>query len=113
MDRLDHHADARDLLHAARCGDEQALGRLLAPHWCDLKLFCGLMLGDADAAERAITETALTARSEVGIIESEAAVRMWIHRIAVRVCVRAIRDSPLHDDQPPERVLGMNETDDP
>jgi len=82
MDRFDH----QELLQAARCGDEQALGHLLAPHWCGLKLFCGLMLGDADAADRALTATAQTACSEVERIESPAAVRMWIHRIAVRIC---------------------------
>jgi DNA-directed RNA polymerase specialized sigma24 family protein len=98
MDRPDHHES--DLLQAARCGDEHALGRLLAPHWCGLKLFCGLMLGDADAAERAMTETARTARSEIEGIEPPAAVRMWIHRIALRVCVEAIGDDPTQDDQP-------------
>ena len=84
------------LLHAARCGDEQALARLLAPHWCALKLFCGLMLGDADAAERALTETALAARSEVAAVESSLAVRMWIHRIAVRMCDQEIGYQPLN-----------------
>jgi DNA-directed RNA polymerase specialized sigma24 family protein len=92
MDRYDHH----ELLQAARCGDEDALGRLLAPHWCALKLFCGLMLGDADAAERAITETARTARSEVEVVQSPAVVRMWIHRIAVRVCDQEIGYQPLN-----------------
>jgi DNA-directed RNA polymerase specialized sigma24 family protein len=100
MNPLDDHCDVRELLQEARCGDEQALGRLLAPHWCALKLFCGLMLGDADAAERALTETARTARSEVEVIESPATVRMWIHRIAVGVCVQAIDDGPIEDDQP-------------
>ena len=90
MDRCDHD----ELLQAARCGDERALARLLAPHWCALKLFCGLMLGDADAAERAVTETARTARSEVEGIESPAIVRMWIHRIAARVCIREIGYQP-------------------
>ena len=91
MDRCDHD----ELLQAARCGDERALAHLLAPHWCALKLFCGLMLGDADAADRALTETARAACSEVEVIESPATVRVWIHRIAARVCVDAIGD-----DQP-------------
>jgi DNA-directed RNA polymerase specialized sigma24 family protein len=87
------------LLQAAQCGDDQALARLLAPHWCALKLFCGLMLGDADAAEQALTETALTARSEVAAVESSVAVRMWIHRIALRVCAETIDDGPTEDDR--------------
>jgi DNA-directed RNA polymerase specialized sigma24 family protein len=101
MEAADHNdRHVRDLLDAARTGDELALARLLAPHWCGLKLFCGLMLGDADAAERALTETARTARSEAAVIDSPAVVRMWIHRIAVRVCVEAIDDGPTEDDQP-------------
>ena len=91
--------DVRDLLEAARRGDELALARLLAPHWCGVKLFCGLMLGDADAADRALSETARTARSEAAVIESPAVIRMWIHRIALRVCVEAIDDGPTEDDQ--------------
>jgi len=91
--------DVRDLLDAARRGDELALARLLAPHWCGLKLFCGLMLGDADAADRALTETARTARSEAPVIDSPAVIRMWIHRIAMRVCVEAIDGAPTEDDQ--------------
>lgn len=83
-----------DLLHAARRGDEQALGYLLAPHWCAVKLFCGLMLADLDAADRALVETARTASSEVELIASPAAVRMWIHRIAVRVCIQEIGYQP-------------------
>jgi DNA-directed RNA polymerase specialized sigma24 family protein len=100
MTGSDADGEMRDLLQAARCGDERALGRLLAPHWCALKLFCGLMLGDADAAERALSETTRTARGEIELIESPATIRMWIHQIAVRVCVEAIGDGPTQDDQP-------------
>jgi len=94
--------DARGLLEAARCGDEHALGCLLAPHWRGLKLFCGLMLGDADAADRAMADTVLAARSEVDVIECPASVRMWIHRIAARVCVQAVDHGRIQNDQPPE-----------
>jgi hypothetical protein len=96
----DPDGDLDDLLRAARCGDELALGRLLAPHWCSLKLVCSLMLGDADAADRALAETARMARSEAAVIDSPAVIRMRIHRIAVRVCVEAIDDAPTEDDQP-------------
>jgi len=94
--------EARDLLQAARSGDEHALGCLLAPHWHGLRLFCGLMLGTADAADRAIAETVLAARSELEAIGSPASVRMWIHRIAAHVCVRAVDRDPVQNDQPPE-----------
>jgi len=94
MNPFDEQCDMRALLQAARRGDEQALACLLEPHWCTLKLFCGLMLGDADAAQQALTETARAARSEVAAVESVVAVRMWIHRIAARVCVQAIARRP-------------------
>jgi DNA-directed RNA polymerase specialized sigma24 family protein len=94
MDLFDDQRDMRALLEAARRGDEQALACLLEPHWSTLKLFCGLMLGDADAAEQALTETARAALSEVAAVESSVAVRMWIHRIAVRVCFQAMDDGP-------------------
>lgn len=94
--------DVRDLVRAAQGGEEWALGCLLAPYWRGLKLFCRLMLGDADAADRAIAETVVTARSEVEVMESPASVRMWIHRIAVRVCLQAVGNDPIHNDQPPE-----------
>ena len=80
----DEDADVRELLRAARGGDERALGCLLAPHWCGLKVFCGLMLGEPDAADRAMAQTVLTAQAEVESIDSPAGIRMWIHRIAVR-----------------------------
>jgi DNA-directed RNA polymerase specialized sigma24 family protein len=94
MNPFDDSCDMRALLQAAQRGDERALACLLEPHWCALKLFCGLMLGDADAAEQALTETARAARSEVAAVESSVAVRMWIHRIAVRMCAQAIGDGP-------------------
>ncbi len=87
----------RDLVQAARAGDERALGRLLVPHWRGLKLFCALMLGDAYAADRAMAETVMTAWAEVGVIESPAGVRIWIHRIAARVCIKAVDDGPVQN----------------
>jgi DNA-directed RNA polymerase specialized sigma24 family protein len=110
--------EGRDLVRAARSGDELALGCLLAPYWCGLNVFCGLMLGDAEAADRALAETVRTARSEVEVIESRASVRIWIHRIAARACLRAVGDSEIRNHQPPEPheqgpcwLIGLNGVD--
>jgi DNA-directed RNA polymerase specialized sigma24 family protein len=119
MTHVDENDDGevRDLLRAARSGDELALGCLLAPHWCGLSLFCGLMLGDADAADRAMAETVRTARSEVEVIESPASVRIWIHRIAARACLRAVGDSDAESSTTraaragPCRFIGLNGVD--
>jgi DNA-directed RNA polymerase specialized sigma24 family protein len=105
MDVVDDNQDGddvRELLRAARDGDEHALGCLLSPYWCSLKLFCGLMLGNADAADRAMAETIRAARAEIEFIDSPASARLWIHRIAARVCVRAVDDDPIQNDQPPQ-----------
>jgi RNA polymerase sigma-70 factor, ECF subfamily len=120
MTRVDESDDGevRDLLRAARSGDELALGCLLSPHWCSLSLFCGLMLGDAEAADRVMAETVRTAWSEVDVVESPASVRIWIHRIAARVCLQAVGDRAMRDHQPPEpyeqgprRFVGLNGVD--
>lgn len=84
----------RALLQAAQAGNEEALGRLVAPYRRGLELFCGLMLGDAKQAERAMVQTMRTASSEVTGIRSPAGIRMWIHRITARTCLQAVGPEP-------------------
>ena len=85
-------ADEAALLAAARAGDERAFGALLGRHRHGLECYCYLMLGDPDAARRAIADTAMTAWRERGLVEPEASVRMWLYRVAVRVCGAAAGD---------------------
>lgn len=44
------------------------------------------MLGDPDAAERALAETVVTAWRERGLVENATTVRIWLYRIATRIC---------------------------
>ncbi len=80
------------LLAAARAGDESAFGVLLERHRRGLECYCYLMLGDPDAARYAIADTAMTAWRERAVVDPQASVRMWLYRVAVRVCCEAAGD---------------------
>jgi RNA polymerase sigma-70 factor (ECF subfamily) len=79
--------DERGLLAAACGGDERALGGLLERYRPGLEEFCGLMLGDPQHVERAMQEAVLTAWRERSLAPASPSVRMWLYRIAVRVCL--------------------------
>jgi len=81
--------DERALLDAARAGDEHALGVLLDRHRRGLELYCYLSLGDRANARTALTDTALAAWEERGEGEPATSARMWLYRLAVRVCAEA------------------------
>ena len=81
--------DERALLDAARAGDEQAFGLLLDRHRRGLELYCYLALGDRAKARSALAETALAAWEERGERDPATSARMWLYRLAVRVCSEA------------------------
>ena len=81
--------DEQALLRAARAGDERALGLLLDRHRSGLELYCYMALGDRAKARRALAETALAAWEERGQGEPAISARMWLYRLAVRVCAEA------------------------
>ena len=84
--------DERALLFSARAGDQSAFGRLLDRHRCGLELYCLLMLGDRDAAKHAIADIAVIAWQERALVEPRTSARMWLYRVAVRVCCEAAGD---------------------
>jgi RNA polymerase sigma-70 factor (ECF subfamily) len=81
--------DEQALLDAARGGDERALGLLLDRHRGGLELYCYLALGDQAKARCALAETALAAWEERGEGEPATSARMWLYRLALRVCSEA------------------------
>src|SRR5437764_14208184 len=81
--------DEHVLLDAARAGDEHALGLLLDRHRSGLELYCYLALGDRAEARSALAETALAAWEERGQGGPATSARMWLYRLAVRVCSEA------------------------
>jgi RNA polymerase sigma-70 factor (ECF subfamily) len=79
--------DERVLLDAARGGDERAFGVLLERYRPGLEEFCCLMLGDPQRAEHATRDVTLTAWRERALAPASSSARMWLYRIAVRVCL--------------------------
>ncbi len=104
----DEAAAEAALLRAGKAGDNAALERLLAQHEPSLYTLClGMLRHDSDA-EDAVQETFLRALGGLSRFRGDAAVRTWLFRIAVHVCLewkRARRPvrlwSELHQDAGP------------
>ena len=99
--------DESVLLDAARAGDERAFGVLLERHRPGLEELCCLMLGDPQHAEHAMQEAVLTAWRDRGLAPASSSVRMWLYRIALRVCLEAV-DTPPMSFSADERLTGVN-----
>ena len=67
--------DEQSLLAAARAGDEEAFGRLVAQHREGLEQFCYLMLGDAHDGKCALEQTVLGAWRQRELAEPAATPR--------------------------------------
>ena len=94
----------QQLLDAARAGDEDAYGRLVAAHRRELHAHCYRMLGSTEDAEDALQETLLRAWRGLPRFEGRSSVRSWLYRIATNAALRlAERRRPLvlPDDQGP------------
>jgi RNA polymerase sigma-70 factor (ECF subfamily) len=98
-------AQERELLDAARAGDENAFRRLIEPYQPQLHAHCYRMLGSVQDAEDALQETLLRAWSGLGGFEAGRPLRPWLYRIATNACLDAIshrrkRILPLDGDRP-------------
>jgi hypothetical protein len=87
----------RALLVFACDGDERAFGHLIDHHQRGLAVLCHLMLADPITAESVMTEAAITAWRERDVVELSTTVRVWLYRIAVRLC-QAADPSPMSSD---------------
>jgi RNA polymerase sigma-70 factor (ECF subfamily) len=90
-------AEAR-LLRAGQAGDQAALERLLVPYERPLYALCRGILAHADDAEDAVQETFLRALRALPSFRGDSAVRSWLYRIAVNVCLDRKRSS--HPTEP-------------
>ncbi|MGH2987851.1 MAG: sigma-70 family RNA polymerase sigma factor [Solirubrobacterales bacterium] len=90
----------RELLEAARRGDEDAFGRLVGPHRGELHAHCYRMLASVPDAEDALQE-ALRAWRGLPRFEGRSSLRSWLYRIAANTCLRAI-------ERRPKRVLPID-----
>jgi RNA polymerase sigma-70 factor (ECF subfamily) len=94
-------SDERQLLDAARAGDEKAFALLIGPYQAQLRTHCYRMLGSLHDAEDALQETMLRAWSGLARFESRSSLRSWLYRIATNASLRMI-------DKRPKRVLPID-----
>lgn len=76
-----------ELMAACRAGDSLSLERLFAPHERPLYLLCLGILRNTEDAEDAVQEAFLRALRGLHRFRGDAAVRTWLQRIAVNVCL--------------------------
>jgi RNA polymerase sigma-70 factor, ECF subfamily len=87
-------AQERELLEAARAGDEGAFRQLVEPHHADLHAHCYRMLGSVHDAEDALQDALLRAWRGLSGFEGRSSYRAWLYRIATNACLNAIARRP-------------------
>src|SRR6266550_2900112 len=87
-------APAPQLLEAARGGDQDAYGRLVAPHRAELHAHCYRMLGSVQDAEDALQEALLRAWRGLSRFEGRSSLRSWLYRIATNTSLNVIEKRP-------------------
>jgi RNA polymerase sigma-70 factor, ECF subfamily len=87
-------SDEQELLEAARRGDDDAFGRLVAPYRAQLRAHCYRMLGSLPDAEDALQEALLRAWRGLARFEGRSSFRSWLYTIATNTSLRAIERHP-------------------
>ena len=84
----------RELLDAARDGDEDAFRLLVEPHRGTLHAHCYRMLGSVHDAEDALQDALLRAWRGLRGLEGRSSLRTWLYRIATNACLDATARRP-------------------
>jgi RNA polymerase sigma-70 factor (ECF subfamily) len=95
------NAQERELLEAARGGDEQAFSRLIEPYRGELHAHCYRMLGSVHDAEDALQDASLRAWRGLAKFEGRSSLRSWLYTIATNTSLNEI-------EKRPKRVLPMD-----
>jgi RNA polymerase sigma-70 factor (TIGR02960 family) len=85
-----------DLIEAARAGDGDAFGQLIAAYEPELRALCYRMLGSAQDAEDALQEALLAAWQGLAGFEGRASLRTWLYRVVTTRCLNARRSASRH-----------------
>src|SRR5215211_6537912 len=91
----------RELLEAARGGDEAAFGSLVERYRRELHAHCYRMLGSVHDAEDALQDALLRAWRGLPKFEGRSSLRSWLYTIATNACLNAI-------ERRPKRVLPID-----
>jgi RNA polymerase sigma-70 factor, ECF subfamily len=100
-DRATTDVSERDLLDAARRGDEAAFAQVVQRHRAELHAHCYRMLGSVQDAEDALQEAMLGAWRGLPRFEGRSSLRSWLYTIATNACLKAI-------ERRPKRVLPID-----
>jgi RNA polymerase sigma-70 factor, ECF subfamily len=84
----------RELLEAARAGDEGAFRKLVEPLRGELHAHCYRMLGSLHDAEDALQDAMLRAWRALAKFEGRSSVRSWLYKIATNTCLDVIARRP-------------------
>ncbi len=84
----------RQLLAAARGGDQEAYRRLVEPRHAELHAHCYRMLGSVHDAEDALQDALLRAWRGLPRFEGRSSLRSWLYRIATNSCMDVVARRP-------------------
>jgi RNA polymerase sigma-70 factor, ECF subfamily len=84
----------RELLAAARGGDQEAYRLLVEPHRGELHAHCYRMLGSFQDAEDALQDALLRAWRGLAQFEGRSSLRSWLYRIATNASLNMVARRP-------------------
>src|SRR3954453_90580 len=87
-------ARERELLEAARGGNDDAFRRLVEPHRKELYVQCYRMLGSVHDADDALQDALVRAWRGLAKFEGRSSIKSWLYTIATNTSLNAIGKGP-------------------